>query len=71
MSFYSDMMQERQLNYPKTRPLCCKKAHLGYKGERSPRCCGGGGCQVCWMIFKAKRGFAEYRKSLQDRQLYG
>lgn len=38
----------------KKLPLCCDKAYQSYKGQRKPTCCGGKGCQVCWMIYKAK-----------------
>lgn len=35
-------------------PKCCKSAYRDYTGQRKPHCCGGKGCQVCWMIYKAK-----------------
>lgn len=37
-------------------PLCCRSAYKKYNGLKKPRCCGGTGCQVCWLIHRAKTG---------------
>jgi hypothetical protein len=40
----------------KSLPRVCKSgAYQTYKGLVEPRCCGGSGCQVCWLIYEEKQ----------------
>jgi hypothetical protein len=34
-------------------PKCCK-SYKKYQGIMPPKCAGGEGCQVCWLIYEVK-----------------
>lgn len=39
----------------KQLPKCCK-SYKKYQGIMPPKCAGGDGCQVCWLIYEVKNG---------------
>lgn len=39
----------------KQLPKLCKN-YKTYKGFLPPKCSGGEGCQVCWLIYEVKNG---------------
>lgn len=43
-------------SYPRKQlPKLCKN-YKSYKGFMPPKCSGGEGCQVCWLIYEVKNG---------------